>query len=165
MNYLFRFDNWAFRGINSHLRNRFWESLMLVLTILGGALVSLSLCAVLYLINSDLGREALYALVGSHLAVQLIKFSVSRPRPFLVLQAVNLRQGSALRDYSFPSGHSAACFSWTTVLALHYPPLAPVLLILALLIGISRIYFGLHYPTDVFIGAGLGIFFAVITLV
>jgi undecaprenyl-diphosphatase len=60
-------------------------------------------------------------------------------------------------DVSFPSGHAATSFAGATVLAFAWPRWAPALYALALLIGASRVYVGVHYPGDVLAGALLGL--------
>ena len=60
-------------------------------------------------------------------------------------------------DGSFPSGHTASSFACATVLAAAVPKAAPAFYLLALAIGFSRIYDGVHWPLDVLGGAVLGI--------
>ena len=66
------------------------------------------------------------------------------------------------KDYSFPSGHTAASFASAVAL---YPSLqkkySVPLLILAALIAFSRLYIGIHYPTDVLVGLIDGIFLGI----
>jgi undecaprenyl-diphosphatase len=60
-------------------------------------------------------------------------------------------------EFSFPSGHTAAAFVMVSILGSFYPVLLLPLVILASFIGISRVYLGVHYPSDVLAGAILGI--------
>ena len=60
-------------------------------------------------------------------------------------------------DASFPSGHAATSFAAATVLSFARPRWAPAFYLLALAIGFSRVYVGVHYPLDVVGGAVLGI--------
>jgi undecaprenyl-diphosphatase len=61
-----------------------------------------------------------------------------------------------LDRYSFPSGHTLHAVSFTWQAVAHFPQLAWILIPLALLIALSRVVLGLHYPTDVIAGAAVG---------
>jgi undecaprenyl-diphosphatase len=63
-------------------------------------------------------------------------------------------------DGSFPSGHAATSFAAATVLTYAWPRWWPAFFLLALAIGFSRVYVGVHYPLDVVGGAVLGILVA-----
>lgn len=60
-------------------------------------------------------------------------------------------------DSSFPSGHTSTSFACATVLSFFVPRAAPAFYLLALAIGFSRIYVGVHWPLDVLGGAVLGL--------
>jgi undecaprenyl-diphosphatase len=60
------------------------------------------------------------------------------------------------QDASFPSGHAATSFAAALLLSFVAPRLAPVFVVLAVAIGFSRVYVGVHYPLDVLGGAVLG---------
>jgi len=86
---------------------------------------------------------------------KLLKRTFVRERPFIRHAGISLA-GAPLDRYSFPSGHTlhAVSFTWIGVAA--FPELAFVLVPLALAIAASRVVLGLHYPTDVGVGALLG---------
>ena len=65
---------------------------------------------------------------------------------------------------SFPSGHTATSFACATVLAALVPRAAPFLYLLALAIGYSRLYVGVHWPTDVLGGIVVGVVTALLLL-
>jgi undecaprenyl-diphosphatase len=65
---------------------------------------------------------------------------------------------------SFPSGHAATSFACATVLAALIPRAAPAFCVLALAIGYSRVYVGVHWPLDVVGGAALGVATALLLL-
>lgn len=77
----------------------------------------------------------------------------ARPRPPAVYQ---LYTTSIFASYSFPSGHTTTAFALATLLARRSPRHSLWLFLLALLIGASRVYLGVHYPLDVIAGIVLG---------
>jgi undecaprenyl-diphosphatase len=86
---------------------------------------------------------------------KLLKVRLVRERPYIT--HLDIRVGCAPLDrYSFPSGHTLHAVLFTTVAIAWFPALAAVLVPLALLIAISRVVLGLHYPTDVLVGAMIG---------
>ncbi|TCC87416.1 phosphatase PAP2 family protein [Pedobacter hiemivivus] len=109
--------------------------------------------------NKSMRQNALY--VASSSAVNalftlLIKKVVKRPRPFLA--NVKIKAVYQPGQYSFPSGHTSTAFTTATALSQAYPKwyvIAPSFL-WASSVGFSRLYLGVHYPTDVAAGAVLG---------
>ena len=87
-----------------------------------------------------------------------LKFLVRRERPFFFLEMTSkLSKGPGeILDPSFPSGHSVFAFMMATLLAARFPRYRVVFFIAAGFIGWTRMYLGLHYPTDVIPGALLG---------
>ncbi|EKD67284.1 MAG: Undecaprenyl-diphosphatase [uncultured bacterium] len=85
----------------------------------------------------------------------IIKPLVARLRPSSALDAAIVVGGFPL-GYSFPSGHAASAFALATVLAYIEPKWKKGLYVLAILISLSRIYLGHHYPIDVIVGGLLG---------
>ena len=63
--------------------------------------------------------------------------------------------------YSFPSGHATVSFACATILTLALPRLAAPFYALAALIAFSRVYVGVHYPSDIVVGAVLGTLIAI----
>jgi undecaprenyl-diphosphatase len=97
------------------------------------------------------GYAAGFAVAASHLGVQLLKRTIDRARPRLPVGYASLIE--APDRFSFPSGHSAASLSLALPAAASLPlPLGGAVLSVALLVGISRCYLGVHYPGDVLMG-------------
>jgi len=87
-----------------------------------------------------------------------LKYLIQRQRPLLFLEmASKLSKGPGeILDPSFPSGHAVYAFMMATLLTTWFPRYRVAFFILAGLIAWTRIYLGLHYPTDVIAGALLG---------
>jgi undecaprenyl-diphosphatase len=105
------------------------------------------------------GRRAGIASTGAMFAaIALVqgpaKAVFRRRRPFAGRLAVVV--GVRPLDTSFPSGHTAGSFAAATALASFYPKDGPLLMLMASLVGVSRVYLGHHFPSDVIVGAGLG---------
>ena len=150
-----RRDRALFERCLDHSRTRRgWCAVWTILTHLGGTLASIS-AALLPLVFLDgplheAAQHALVTLVLSHLGVQVVKRSVSRPRPSRTPGWTSL-----VREpdrFSFPSGHSCAAMAICFTYALAFPMLALPLIALAVSVGASRVFLGVHYPGDVLAG-------------
>ncbi|MCX7746276.1 MAG: phosphatase PAP2 family protein [Clostridia bacterium] len=135
---------------------------MKCITELGSTLfsVTMALMLLIYSWNSVSGieKQMVFTLLISQIIVHAVKRMINRPRPYKTLtDAVAIKPPRC--EYSFPSGHTCAAFSIAMVLAHNLPELAGILLLTAFLVGLSRIYLGFHYPTDV----AAGFFIALIT--
>src|SRR5262245_47204236 len=87
---------------------------------------------------------------------KLLKRIFVRERPFIRHTEISLAQ-APLDRYSFPSGHTLHAVSFTWQACAAFPELSIALVPLALTIAASRVVLGLHYPTDVIVGALLGV--------
>jgi undecaprenyl-diphosphatase len=94
----------------------------------------------------------------------LIKKNVKRPRPFEALSGIHFKIVPPDR-FSFPSGHTAGAIIFGLLLIHFYPVLLIPVTIWAFSVGISRVYLGVHYPTDVLAGAVLGSFSVYLALI
>ena len=107
--------------------------------------------------NLRLLRDAaVAAFVGRYVITELIRFSYSRPRPFEVLtdahQIIAHTTGG-----SFPSGHAALSFAIAAAVSFYYPKTSIFFFLAAFSIGVSRVAAGIHWPSDIFGGAVVGI--------
>lgn len=153
-----------FRRINSR-KHIIVDKLLNWITHLGGATATLvfTLGMAVFAKNpwNVVAMQSFLALTLSHIPVALIKRKYPRRRPYLVLPHINICK-KPLTDHSFPSGHTTAIFSLVVPFALAAPIMAIVLLPLALTVSLSRMYLGLHYPSDCIAGAFLGTVSAIV---
>jgi len=85
-----------------------------------------------------------------------LKLVTDRPRPYVANPDQDPLTTAAL-ELSFPSGHAATAFAGATALYRFLPHRAVPLYLLAAAIAWSRVYVGVHYPSDVLVGAALGV--------
>lgn len=108
-------------------------------------------------------RMALTGATGA-LLYKWLKKITSRPRPYARNGEI-VALTAPLDEFSFPSGHTLHAVGFTTVAVAFFPWLAVALVPLTLLIALSRVVLGLHYPSDVFAGAVLGALLATLFLI
>jgi undecaprenyl-diphosphatase len=104
--------------------------------------------------NQKAVLRAIIALFMANVILKLCNLIYFRPRPF-VGHEVNLLFYRPT-DSSFPSNPATVGFSLAVAIWLHNRRLGALLLVLATLFGLSRIYCGVHYPSDIIAGALLG---------
>ena len=155
-----RLDARAFLFFNVHGSRPIWlDRVMLGFTQVGSAIGALGLALILLLTNNRLlAYELILGTATLWLVVELIKFLVHRSRPFIRLTQARIVGYRAI-GRSFPSGHTSQTFFMAILIAQHFHTSIWVTLLLytvALLVGITRMYVGAHYPRDVLAGAILG---------
>ena len=168
----------VFYLINNNMSNPFFDVLLPNLTNLGGfaCLSIICLIALILSYKNIFNLRKFYTLVKLCCAsllittaiVLVLKLAFTQPRPYLVLDNVNVLAAS-LDPNSFPSGHTSSTLSIVTVLLLkskeyfeRYKLIDCLLIIFALLIAVSRIYIGMHYPFDVLVGGVIGMIVGVL---
>jgi undecaprenyl-diphosphatase len=160
-----RNDKKIFQYFNSYFENELINKIMLFITNLGGAVFTIGI-TILMLLKSKYSYQALegaVALTLSHVIVSFLKKMCLRPRPYQVIKNAKLLC-KPLKDFSFPSGHTTAAFALSISWSPNFVNLAPFLFILATLVGLSRVYLGMHYPFDTIIGAVIGTTSAIISM-
>jgi len=152
-------DRGVFFFINHGMSNPFFNFIMPMISEIcdGPILFVLSL---LLLLSKKKELKALGLIMLAGLTVTFyvasgLKTLVARPRPFLVLTDVYLLAKE--KSMSFPSNHAATAFMAATVLTAYFKKYAALFYSFAVAVAVSRVYMGVHYPSDVLAGAAIGI--------
>ena len=151
--------------VQTHMRSTFGDLVMPLITVLGdGGIFWILLTLALLVVpkTRKLGLCcAVSLLIDLALCNGLLKNLIARTRPYDVNPAVRLlieKPG----EFSFPSGHAAASFTVVGAMYFSKSRLWIPSAVLAAVIGFSRIYLYVHYPTDVIGGAAFGLLFGLI---
>ncbi len=143
------------------VRNPVLDPVMKVITTLGNAGIIWILITLLLFLSKKTRKVGWMSfsalLITLFLNNILIKNIVARPRPYYVIEAL-VPLIKKPREFSFPSGHAGSSFASACILFRKLPKKYGIwALVLATLISISRIYVGVHYPTDILAGMVTGI--------
>ena len=147
------------RIINNSWKCRVLDIIMPSMTYLGSFPFMFIFCTVAFLLSSTLlhviAIKAMISITISTGIGKLLKVSVTRLRPFIDIPNLNIKK-IGIDKYSFPSGHTTGAFSLAVIIALYFPIFGFITIPLACCVGISRMYIGVHYPTDVIMGIFIG---------
>ncbi len=129
----------------------FWYVAMLAIALLGGA-------------NGP--TAALHMLLTGGVAALLyrtLKRWTRRPRPFRAHAGI-VAHLPPLDEYSFPSGHTLHAVTFTLVALAWFPVLAWIFVPFTVLVAMSRVVLGLHYPSDVLMATAIGFVLAEVSI-
>lgn len=145
--------------IREHLTNPFLDTVMPYISSLarhGEFWILIALVLVCFKKTRKAGVAMGIAMACGYLIGNMgMKNLFARTRPYDVVEVDLLV--AKLHDFSFPSGHTLVSFEAATALWFYHRKWGVAALVLAALIGLSRLYLFVHYPTDVLVGAVLGI--------
>lgn len=157
-----RFAQWDTQiclRFNRVCRRVSWRLLFRCVSVLGDGMAWYALMAALLLHGRGAAVVPVLHLILVGLVCTVvykwIKRRTLRPRPYQAHQGIE-HFAAPLDRFSFPSGHTLHAVAFTLVTLNYYPALGWLLLPFALLVALSRVILGLHYPSDVLAGALLG---------
>ena len=161
---ILRWDLQVCLRFNRICRRVSWRLLFRCVSVLGDGMAWYALMAFLLLRDRDAAVVPVLHLVGvglvSTVVYKWLKKRTLRPRPYQAHAGIE-HFAAPLDRFSFPSGHTLHAVAFTFVTLAYDPGLAWLLLPFTLLIALSRVVLGLHYPSDVLVGAVLGALLAV----
>ncbi len=143
------------------------DKIMFIITSLGNAGFIWILIVIVFILIKryrKMGVTMAISLFMNFLVVNcFLKPIFNRSRPFEVSQEIlNSIMISLPQDNSFPSGHTSAAFAVAMVCYLCNKKIGSFLICFAFLMGLSRLYFSVHFPTDVIFGVIIGIFTSIV---
>ncbi|MDT4761946.1 phosphatase PAP2 family protein [Sphaerochaeta sp. PS] len=120
------------------------------------------IAVILYILwnhDKNKGFSICSSMLFSVMSMGLLKAIVRAPRPFQVLSSIQGKRLATATGYSFPSGHTTTAASFYSAVARAFKrrPLSIFCAFMIALVGISRLYLGVHWPIDVFGGLVLGV--------
>ena len=145
------------------IRCGFLDVFFSIFTLFGEELVVAGVIAVIYIcFNKEFGERAIVTVLSASCITTAVKSGVRRLRPYAagnVTKADNFLTADLDADMSFPSGHATASSGFFAALSIRFRKayiIAPSA-VLVFLIVLSRLYLGVHYPSDVLAGLVVGI--------
>jgi undecaprenyl-diphosphatase len=160
INNLTRFDTFLFYRIFAWTGRKIFDRLFYFISRTGDGYWYGLFALVLVLFGAAEQKRMIYAGLVAFCfeipAYLLLKKKIKRSRPFEILHGIR----SLIHPpdkYSFPSGHTAAAFVMACIFSQLLPELNWLFFGWASLVGFSRVYLGVHYPTDIFAGLSLGV--------
>ena len=151
------------------LHSKFLDQIFINTTYLGDGIFIIALAIIFFFYKKKyLSLMILSSYLLSGIIAQILKYFIVEARPAFYLEKMNYAyfiDDVTLHNYhSFPSGHTASIFALASVLAffIRNKNYSIIFLIVAALVGYSRIYLGQHFMDDVFAGSVIGVFSSII---
>ena len=163
-----KYDIKAAKYINSHFQHKRLDPLMKFFTYLGNLGLLWIGISILFILRHESRKTGIILicslLMTTILGEGIIKHIVKRKRPFIKMNICDQLIIGTPSTYSFPSGHTASSFAASAVFLAINSRISIIIVLIATLIGFSRIYLKVHYVSDVIGGAVLGLLCGSITV-
>lgn len=158
-----QWDASLFKTIQAHTQQRIVIAIFRAIWLAGTTPFLILMLAGLFFRNQPAALLASVVYLWAALIERVVKVTLKRRRPYEVLPETVVRQPRLPRDASFPSGDCLRV--WYLAIALPvllggWWPYAAAALLIACLVAAGRLVMGVHYPSDVLAGTGLGMLFA-----
>ncbi len=151
------------------LHSKALDQFFILFTYVGDGFFMVILAIVLFLLKRKfLALMVFSSFAVSGIAAQVLKYFIIEPRPALLLEKTNypyfIEEITLHNFHSFPSGHTASIFALAAVLsfAIKSKKFSLLFLLIAALVGYSRMYLGQHFMDDVFAGSVIGVLSSII---
>lgn len=158
-------DHSILSWIIDNLRHAWLDPIVILITSLGDAGAIWIVMSLILLVRPRTRRCGLAMLTALLLGVLVgnlaLKNIIARPRPFAAYPDI-LPLVMPIDPFSFPSGHTLSSFCAASACFAYHRKAGAACGVLALLIGLSRLYVGVHYPSDVLGGILIGIILGVL---
>ena len=163
---MYQFLKWAqykdekfFLIIHNNFINSFWTILLRNISIMGDGYLLFITILFGHFISDNSNQfmtVALFSLALDKVIYLSLKKTLKRQRPFIKIKGLNSKH-IPFDEFSFPSGHTGSA-TVLTLLVYYFFPISffPIFLFWAILVGLSRIHLGVHYPSDILAGVIIG---------
>ena len=164
-------DSTILLWIQNYMRSDILNKIMISFTSLGNhgiLFIAMTVIALLLARTRKAGAASAIALIiGAILTSVLIKPLAARPRPYVITEGLYALVDMSSDPNSFPSGHTCAAFGLATAWLRTMPSkkIKVLAVVLAVLMGFSRLYVAVHNPSDVIVGALVGAFSGLIAVI
>ncbi len=154
--FLYSLDVLILELVNHSFHNMLTDNVAMLISYVGLLAFWVAIIILLYLFGGQKGKniakKLIIVLVAVTIVTQLIKLWIMRPRPYTELSSLIVLATES--DMSFPSGHTSTSTAMAYILSSEYQKW--YFMLIPIIVALSRLYMGVHYPSDVLGGFILG---------